>query len=44
MRPDLDFYLFTTEELHLIPKYNLREIKTAPNAQILMLEPAGARK
>ncbi len=42
MRPGLDYYLFTTEERHLIPKYNLREIKTAPTAQILMLEPAEA--
>ncbi len=40
MRPGLDFYLLTQEEMLLIPKYNLREIKTAPVAQILMLEPA----
>ncbi len=44
MRPGLDFYLLTQEEMHLIPKYNLREIKTAPVAQILMLEPAEGKQ
>ncbi len=43
MRPGLDFYLLTQEEMHLISKYNLREIKTTPVAQILMLEPAETR-